>query len=46
MSLKTCDNCGKYNDCRNSNANWLCHNASAWEPIEPDASTMPRRRDK
>lgn len=33
---KSCENCGKFEDCRASNANWPCYNESAWEPIEED----------
>jgi len=34
VSDKSCDTCGKYKDCRASNATWPCHGFSAWEPIE------------
>lgn len=32
MEIKTCSTCGRYDDCRISNANWVCFNSSAWEP--------------
>lgn len=31
---KSCDNCGKREDCRTSTATWSCSDNSAWEPIE------------
>jgi len=33
---KTCDNCGKREDCVSSNATWSCHDNSAWAPVEPN----------
>lgn len=35
---KTCDNCGKLDDCIHSTAKWPCHNRSAWEPIDNQES--------
>lgn len=32
--MKSCDNCGKFDDCRNSTAKWSCHDYSARKPIE------------
>lgn len=34
--VKDCDNCGKYNDCRNGSGLWPCHDHSAWEPKEKE----------
>jgi len=31
---KTCDNCGKYEKCRNSSSKFRCHLGSAWALIE------------
>ncbi len=36
---KTCDNCGKYDDCKYGSGTWPCHNQSAWEPVEVEAKT-------
>ena len=41
---KSCDNCGKFDDCRNSTAKWPCHGYSAWEP-KNEADTLTEERD-